>query len=195
MFRPLSYGLLFFAAGVVFSACDVSVGDGDGDGDTDGGADNSGDGDLGGEGGETVGSGGSGDGGSESGTGGEADEFIPSAFVPPAGLPVALPEVVRMGGYAADSANLRIRDAFRATYGALNTKLTEGCDWGQDGYDYHVDLLQYDGLCRAACMAEYLDCDEDAEAYVCGDLDSSNASNELASCLVYCESFVCDDGS
>jgi hypothetical protein len=108
---------------------------------------------------------------------------------------VELPEVVRMGGYAADSANLRTRDAFRATYGVLNTKLTAGCDWGQDGFDYHIDAFQYEGLCRAACMAEYLDCDDDAETHVCDYLDSSNASTELASCLVYCETFVCDDGS
>jgi len=195
MFRPTAYGLFFVATCFLYPACEVSVGDGDGDGDTDGGADNSGDGDVGGEGGLPLGTGGSGDGGTESGSGGETDDFIPSAFVPPAGLPVELPEVVRMGGYSADSAELRTIDAFRATYGALNTKLTEGCDWGQDGYDNRVDLLQYEGLCRAACMAEYLDCDSDAEEYVCGYVDSSNASDDLASCLVYCETFVCDDGS
>jgi len=193
MFRPITYGLFFVASCFFYPACEVSVGDGDGD--TDGGANNSGDGDVGGEGGLHQGSGGSGDGGSQTGSGGEADEFVPSAFVPPEGMPVALPEVVRMGGYAADSSELRTRDAFRATYGALNTKLTEECDWGQDGYDYHVDSFQYAGLCSAACMAEHLDCDADAETQVCDYLDSSNASEELASCLVYCETFVCDDGS
>src|SRR5690606_39423148 len=61
-------------------------------------------------------------GGSESGSGGKQNEFMPTAFVPPANMPADLPEVVRMGGYSADSAELRIRDAFRAGYRALKDR-------------------------------------------------------------------------
>ena len=197
MRRPTAIYLLLASTALFYPACSVSVGDGDGDsGDGDGdGADGGEDGASGGEGGEVSGSGGSSDGGATQGTGGADDEFVPSAFVPPLDMPVELPEVVRMGGYSSDSAALRIRDAFRATYGALNTKLTETCEWGINGSDYYIDLEQYLGLCSAACMVEHLSCSEDAELYVCSTLDADSASADLASCLSQCESFICDDNS
>lgn len=191
--------LLLSSTALLYPACSVSVGDGDGDFTGDG------DGDAGGQGGDTSssgpggsesGSGGSvsGSGGSVSGSGGK-NQFTPSAFVPPSGMPADLPEVVRMGGYDADSAELRIRDAFRAGYGTLNDQLTEECGWGMSGDDYFVDLEMYGGLCSLACMTQHLSCTDDAQAYVCDYLDSSNASTDLASCLAQCEEFFCDDNS
>lgn len=184
--------LLLSSTALFYPACSVSVGDGDGDftGDGDG-DDSAGDGDVGGQGGSTTGQA---TGGSESGSGGKQNEFMPTAFVPPANMPADLPEVVRMGGYSADSAELRIRDAFRAGYRALNTQLTEECGWGSAGDDYYIDLEQYTGLCSVACMVEHLSC-SDAESYVCDYLDSSNASLKLATCLAECEEFICEDDS
>ena len=196
MRRPIAVIFVFATSSLIYSACSVSVGSGDVDGLGGFTGDGDGDGD-GGEGGRSSETGdGDGDGdGDADGSGGTMNQFVPTRFVPPAGLPADLPEVVRLGGYTVDSAALRIRDAFRATYAKLNAKLTEECGWGIDGRDHFVDLEQYLGLCSAACKAEYISCDDDAELQVCDFLDSSNASSPLSACLEACESFECDDGS
>lgn len=168
--------------GFLASACEVGDGDFDGVGGFDGFGGGDGDGD------------GDGDGGMSGDGDGDGDGDVVKFFEPPEGFHVSLPEVVRTAGYGSDSAELRIRDAYRAVNELVFQELTL-CALAEEGIYNRIGFDVYGGFCRSACIAEYADC-LDAELEVCElNLTSENASAPLAACFDECEVFACEDGS